>query len=101
MRKDSNQNYHEDRKFPKYSISVVSIMTGVPTHTLRQYEEYGLISPARTEGQTRRYSDEDVELIIEIARLAKKGINYAGIKEVLRLRKSWHTMREWPGEEEE
>ncbi|ACZ41304.1 transcriptional regulator, MerR family [Thermobaculum terrenum ATCC BAA-798] len=82
--------YRNDRSFPKYTISVVSEMTGVPVHTIRQYEQQGLIRPARTTGKTRRYSDEDVEMIMQIADLARKGINYPGIREVLRIRKE-HT----------
>lgn len=92
--------WHRDEGFPKYSISVVCVMTGVHAHTLRQYEQRGLLEPARTEGRTRRYSDADLETIREIARLAAKGINYAGIQEVLRLRRQWHEMRSWPGEDE-
>lgn len=93
---------HEHRStFPKYSISVVTVITGVQPHTLRHYERSGLLSPARTEGRTRRYSDEDLELIREVARLAALGINYAGIKEVLRLRAQWYAMKDWPGIEDE
>lgn len=91
--------WHQDERFPKYSISVVVVMTGVNAHTLRQYEQYGLLEPARTEGRTRRYSDADLETIQEIARLAAKGINYAGIVEILRLRREWHRMKSWPGED--
>ena len=90
---------HLDRSFPKYSISVAVLITGVQAHTLRRYEDSGLVEPARTSGETRRYSDEDIETIREIARLASKGINYAGIKEVLRLRREWHRMKSWPGED--
>lgn len=91
---------HNDSSFPKYSISVVVVMTGLQPHTLRHYERCGLVEPARTEGRTRRYSDADLETLREIARLAAKGINYAGIQEVLRLRRQWHSMRSWPGIEE-
>jgi MerR family transcriptional regulator/heat shock protein HspR len=87
--KDAYTGRERDERFPKYAISVVAVITGVHTHTLRQYEEWGLVRPARTEGRTRRYSDADIETIREIARLAGKGINYAGIKEVLRLREEW------------
>jgi MerR family transcriptional regulator/heat shock protein HspR len=92
---------HRDECFPKYSISVVVVMTGVHAHTLRQYEQHGLLEPARTEGRTRRYSDRDLETIREIARLARKGVNYAGIQEVLRLRRQWHEMKSWPGDDGE
>ncbi len=94
---NGNEASYRDRLFPKYSISVVSILTGVQTYTLRQYDQYGLVSPARTEGKTRRYSDADIELIREIGRLARLGVNYAGIREVLRLRREWYRMKEWPG----
>ncbi len=97
---DSNGS-HKDDRFPKYAISVVCVMTGVHAHTLRQYEQYGLVEPARTQGKTRRYSDADLETIQEIVRLARKGINYAGIQEVLRLRREWHRMKSWPGNEDE
>lgn len=89
---------HEEH-FPKYSISVVVSITGVQAHTLRYLEQHGLVEPARTEGKTRRYSDADLEMIREIARLAAKGVNYAGIQEVLRLRREWHRMKSWPGED--
>lgn len=90
-------NQEHEQRFPKYSISVVAIMTGVQVHTLRHYEHFGLVEPHRTEGKTRRYSDADLETIREIARLAAKGVNYAGIQEVLRLRSEWYQMRYWPG----
>lgn len=93
--------HENERSFPKYSISVVTIITGIQPYTLRRYEKTGLVNPGRTEGDTRRYSDADLEIIREIARLANLGVNYAGIKEVLRLRAQWHRMREWPGTDEE
>ena len=86
MRDGQDRGGYADRHFPKYTISVVTVMTGVPMYTLRQYEQYGLLTPARTEGQTRRYSDAEVERVQEIAALAAEGINYPGIREVLRLR---------------
>ena len=75
----------EDRFTGKYPISVASNLTGVPEHRLRSFEEVGLLEPHRTEGGTRLYSDDDVELIRKIAELADKGINYAGIREVLEI----------------
>ena len=98
---ERNQYQERERSFPKYSISVVSVLCGVRSHTLRRFEQNGLVQPARTEGETRRYSDEDLELIREIARLANLGVNHAGIREVLRLRRQWHEMRRWPGTSED
>jgi MerR family transcriptional regulator/heat shock protein HspR len=75
----------EDRTRGKYPISVASNLTGVPEHKLRAFESAELIGPDRTEGGTRLYSDEELEKIRRIAELADKGINYAGIREVLEM----------------
>ena len=72
----------EDRTVGKYPISVASNLTGVPEHKLRAFESAGLIGPSRTEGGTRLFSDEELELIRRIAELSDKGINYAGIREI-------------------
>lgn len=68
-----------------YSISVASELTGVEPHTLRLYEQKGLLSPARTDGGTRRYSARDIEHIRRIAELTAAGINLAGVTFVLQL----------------
>ncbi len=73
----------EDKAIGKYPISVASSLTGVPEHKLRAFEGAELIGPSRTEGGTRLYSDEELERIRRIAELADKGINYAGIREIL------------------
>ena len=73
----------EDRSIGKYPISVASNLTGVPDHQLRAFEAGGLLEPPRTDGGTRLYSDADLDRIRKIAELAEKGINYAGIREVL------------------
>ena len=67
----------------KYPISVASNLTGVAEHRLRAFESAGLLEPSRTEGGTRLYSDADLEMINKIADLADKGINSAGIREIL------------------
>ena len=73
----------EDRDLGKYSISVASSLTGVPEHRLRAFEAAGLFEPSRTEGGTRLYSDSELDLIRRIAELADRGVNYAGIREIL------------------
>lgn len=75
----------EDRNVGKYPVSVASNLTEVAEHRLRAFETAGLLEPQRTEGGTRLYSDADLELIQRIAELADKGINYAGIREVLEI----------------
>lgn len=57
----------------------------MPEHRLRAFENAGLFEPHRTEGGTRLYSDADLELIQRIAELADRGINYAGIREILEI----------------
>ena len=74
-----------DENTGKYPISVVARLTGVPEHRLRAFETAGLIEPERTEGGTRLYSDTEVGLVVHIAELSDKGVNYAGIREVLDL----------------
>jgi MerR family transcriptional regulator, heat shock protein HspR len=75
----------EDRALGKYPISVASNLTGVPEHKLRAFESAELIGPDRTDGGTRLYSDDELESIRRIAELADKGINYAGIREILEM----------------
>jgi MerR family transcriptional regulator/heat shock protein HspR len=73
----------EDRFVGKYPISVASRLTGVPEHRLRAFEAAGLLQPPRTQGGTRLYSDADLERVRKIAELVEKGVNYAGIREIL------------------
>lgn len=68
-----------------YSISVAAELTGIGQQTLRLYEDKGLVTPARTDGGTRRYSDRDIERIQRIAELTAAGLNLAGVGRVLRL----------------
>ena len=66
-------------------IGEVARRAGVRASTLRFYEEKGLITPSRTGGGTRRYSDDDIATIQEVARLQEDGVNLAGVGHVLRL----------------
>lgn len=68
-------------------ISVVAEMFRVHPQTLRTYEREGLLRPSRTEGNTRLYSQEDVERIELILRLTKDlGVNLAGVEVILNMR---------------
>ncbi len=75
----------DDRNVGKYPVSVASTLTEVSEHRLRAFEAAGLLEPQRTQGGTRLYSDADLDLIRTIAELSDKGINYAGIREVLEI----------------
>lgn len=68
-----------------YVISVAAELAGVHPQTLRIYERKGLVDPARTGGGSRRYSDEDIELLRRIQALTTEGLNLAGVKRVLGL----------------
>ena len=68
-----------------YGISVAAELTGIDPQTLRLYERRGLFTPARTEGGTRRYSDDDLDRLQQITELVAQGINIAGIAQILHL----------------
>lgn len=69
-----------------YIISVAAELTGVHPRTLRIYEAEGLISPSRTEGKIRLYSDRDIADVKYIRFLTQeKGVNLAGVKIILEL----------------
>jgi MerR family transcriptional regulator, heat shock protein HspR len=68
-----------------YGISVVAELTGLDPQTLRLYERRGLLTPARTDGGTRRYSDDDVVRLERISLLVGEGVNLAGIAQILEL----------------
>lgn len=66
-----------------YIISVAAELTGVHPQTLRVYERKGLVSPARTGGMSRRYSDADLERVRRVQQLTHEGLNLAGVARVL------------------
>ena len=68
-----------------YAISVVAHMVSMKIQNLRAYERHGLLSPSRTAGGTRVYSDDDVVRLRRIRQLLGDGLNLAGIKRVLDL----------------
>jgi DNA-binding transcriptional MerR regulator len=68
-----------------YGISVTAELSGVDPQTLRLYERRGLITPARTDGGTRRYSDDDVARVARITELVDAGVNLTGIGHILDL----------------
>jgi len=76
-----------------YVISVAAELTGVHPQTLRVYERKGLISPARTGGMSRRYSDADLERIRRVLRLTSEGMNLIGVARVLELEAEIHALK--------
>lgn len=73
------------RNKPLYMISVAAELTGMHPQTLRVYEQRGLVNPGRSRGNTRLYSQADIERINLIARLTDEGINLAGVVRILDL----------------
>jgi MerR family transcriptional regulator, heat shock protein HspR len=68
-----------------FSISVAAELTGLHPHTLRLYEQEGLLSPARSPGGARRYSTDDIGRLQQIMALTTDGLNLAGVRRVLEL----------------
>lgn len=78
-----------------YSISVVAKMFSVHQQTIRMYEKEGLINPKRSDGNTRLFSEEDVERLEEIINLTHKmGVNLAGVEVILKLQKKLGKMQQ-------
>ena len=69
-----------------FLISVAAELAGMHAQTLRTYDRLGLVSPQRSSGGGRRYSQHDVELLREVQRLSQdEGVNLAGIKRIIEL----------------
>ncbi|WP_182199236.1 MerR family transcriptional regulator [Paraliobacillus salinarum] len=73
----------ERRSMPLFPIGVVKSLTDLTARQIRYYEQHGLIHPSRTGGNQRLFSFNDVDRLLEIKELIEKGINLAGIKQVL------------------
>jgi MerR family transcriptional regulator/heat shock protein HspR len=82
------------REHRLFMISVVSEMLGIHPQTLRLYEREGFIKPKRSGGNTRLYSEEDVEKLEMILRLTRElGVNLAGVEVVLSMREKMEEMQ--------
>jgi MerR family transcriptional regulator, heat shock protein HspR len=79
---------------PRYMISVAADLVGMHPQTLRIYESKGLIRPKRTAGNTRLYSEADIERLRLIQQLTNDlGLNLAGVEQVLQLQDEVQRMR--------
>ena len=79
---------------PRYMISVAAELVGMHPQTLRIYEAKGLVTPRRTAGNTRLYSDADLERLRLINRLTQElGLNLAGVEHVIRLEEQIRRMQ--------
>ncbi len=78
-----------------YTIKVAARLTGMHEQSLRMYERRGLVRPARSKGNIRRYSDADVEQIRFIKRLVDDlGVNLAGVEVILQMRRQVIELRQ-------
>ena len=75
----------EQRDRAVFVISVAAELAGVHTQTLRIYEREGLVRPKRTTANARRYSERDIERLLEIKRLTSDGMNLEGVRRVIQL----------------
>jgi MerR family transcriptional regulator/heat shock protein HspR len=78
-----------------YVISVAAELAGVHPQTLRMYERKGLLAPKRTMGNSRRYSQRDVEWVQRIQRLTQEeGVNLAGVRLIIELERELERIQE-------
>ena len=77
-----------------YAISVAAELTGAAVQNLRVYERRGLVGPNRTDGGTRRYSEDDLDRVRRILALLEDGLNLAGVAMVLDLEDDNARLRE-------
>ena len=75
----------EQRDRAVFVISVAAELAGVHPQTLRIYEREGLVRPKRTTANARRYSERDIERLLEIKRLTSDGMNLEGVRRVIPL----------------
>jgi len=77
-----------------YMISSVSEQFGIHPQTLRLYEREGLLTPSRSDGNTRLYTDEDLERLEVILQLTREfGVNLAGVEIILNMREKMDLMQ--------
>ncbi len=85
----------DDKRKPLFMISVVAEMLEIHPQTLRLYEREGLVVPQRTEGNTRLYSQNDIDRLRRVLRLTRElGVNLAGVEVILSMRRKMEHMQE-------
>jgi MerR family transcriptional regulator, heat shock protein HspR len=77
-----------------FVISVAAELAGVHPQTLRIYEREGLVRPKRTTANARRYSERDIQRLLEIKRLTSDGVNLEGVRRVIELTQEIERLRE-------
>ena len=91
----SHSAFGPDDDLPVFVISVAAELAGMHAQTLRQYDRLGLVTPSRTRGGGRRYSQRDVALLREVQRLSQdEGISLPGIARILELENQVDALRD-------
>lgn len=86
--------FTHDKDTPVYVISVAAELAGMHAQTLRQYDRLGIVTPSRTRGGGRRYSQRDVEMLREVQRLSQEdGISLPGITRIMQLQDQMSAMQ--------
>ncbi|WP_163102287.1 MerR family transcriptional regulator [Peribacillus alkalitolerans] len=75
------------RSMPLFPMGIVMQLTELTARQIRYYEEHQLITPARTDGNRRLYSLNDIDILLEIKELIEQGVNLAGIKKIFTVKK--------------
>ena len=90
----SDSAFSPDDDTPVFVISVAAELAGMHAQTLRQYDRMGLVTPSRTRGGGRRYSQRDVAMLREVQRLSQEeGISLPGIARILELENQVEALR--------
>ncbi|MDR6508396.1 MerR family transcriptional regulator [Arthrobacter oryzae] len=82
---ERTEEQQPDREKGVYAISVVAALVGTGQQNIRLYERKGLLTPGRTAGGTRQYSESDLVTLRRIGELLDEGLNLAGVAKVLEL----------------
>ncbi|HET7578082.1 MAG TPA: MerR family transcriptional regulator [Bacillales bacterium] len=82
------------RNMPLFPIRIVKQLTELSARQIRYYEQNGLVHPARTEGNQRLFSFNDVDTLLEIKTFVEQGINLAGIKRIFSMKDQSETSAE-------
>ena len=93
MDRDDWDTMNEADRRAVYIISVAAELAGVHPQTLRIYERKGLLRPHRTNGNTRRYSPADIDVLRRIQGLTQEGVNLAGVKRIMALEEDLQRLR--------
>jgi MerR family transcriptional regulator/heat shock protein HspR len=92
---NAQADWKADKNIPLYGISVVARLLDCNSNTLRRYEKAGLIKPSRTAGNTRMYSEADIDLLKEIHQMVgDDGVNKRGARVVMELRNDVHRLED-------